>query len=477
MANFFTKLFTGKKKRSYEAASKKKRLKRWLAPSSSQNSETAISLDILRNRSRDLIRNNPLAFKGVNVITSNVVGHGIKTKFLGAGSERIQEVWDKWSTSSACDFNDMFSFGGMQGVVMKAIVESGEVLIRKRIDSSAEFPLQYQILESDFLASGINTTNENPTVQGVELDPNGRVVAYHLYESHPGDALSSHQFTNVNALAVNRFDKSEMHHVFRVDRPGQLRGVPWIAPIIVRLKDVDEFIDATIMKQKVAACFAGFVTDMSADLVDPEAMRADNSQVSEAIEPGVIEELPIGKDIKFPNPPSVEHFKEFQSILGHNIASGLGISYEALTGDLSEVNFSSARMGWIEMGRNIDQWRNCILQGMFIDKVAKDFLEVFQMTTGLNTSSITWTNTPPRREMIDPVKETNAIIKMVRGGMISLSEAISASGKDPQKVFEQIREDNELLDSLGIVLDSDPRQITQAGITQPEEVNNNDNEE
>ena len=401
-----------------------------------------------------------------------MVGHGIKIKFNGDGAERIQDAWDNWSQSNDCDFNGMMNFNAMQSVVMKGVVESGEVLARKVINNDMIIPLQYQILESDLLASGVNQVGENAIVQGVELDPRGRVQAFHLYESHPGDALGSHQVQNTTGFAINRFDRSEVYQIFRVDRPGQLRGVPWTAPIMVRLKDVDEFIDATIMKQKVAACFAGFVTDMSVDLIDQEAIDQDSTEVSQYIEPGVIEQLPLGKDIKFPNPPSVEHFREFQSILGHNIASGLGISYESLTGDLSEVNFSSARMGWIEMGRNIDQWRDCVLSGMFINKVVTDFLEVYSMTTGFNTSQIAWTNTPPQREMIDPMKETNAIIKKVRGGMVSLSEAISASGKDPQKVFEQIAQDNTMLDSLGIVLDSDPRSLTQAGITQPEEVNN-----
>lgn len=471
MANFFTKLFRRKKTRSYEGASRKKRLKNWRASRTSQNAETSYSLDVLRSRSRDLVRNNPLAFKGVNVIASNVVGHGVKTRFSGPGSERVQAAWDLWSTSTGFDFNGGLSFYAMQSVVMKAIVESGEVLVRKRINTSAEFPLQYQILEGDFLVDSLHSENGNTVVQGVELDSDGRVIGYHLYEQHPGDALGSfNSITTGTNLQKNRFDKSDVHHVFRIDRPGQLRGVPWVAPIMVRLKDVDEFVDATIMKQKVAACFAGFVTDMSFELVDPTAMAQDNTQIAQSIEPGAIEELPLGKDIKFPNPPSVEDFKDFQSILGHNIASGLGISYEALTGDLSEVNFSSARMGWIEMGRNIDQWRNCILINMFIDKVVDDFLEVYSMDNGFDVSGITRTHTPPKREMIDPMKETNAIIRSVRGGMMSLSEAISASGKDPIKVFERIKDDNDLLDSLGIVLDSDPRNITQAGMVQPQEL-------
>jgi len=105
--SFFSRLFSGKKEeRRYQAAAKTKRLSSWFAPSTSANTEIFSSLEVLRNRARDLRRNNPLAAKGIMVISSNVVGGGIKTKFDGAGAEKIQEAWNKWAESTECDFNE-----------------------------------------------------------------------------------------------------------------------------------------------------------------------------------------------------------------------------------------------------------------------------------------------------------------------------------------------------------------------------------
>ena len=477
--SFLSRLFSGKKEeRRYQAAAKTKRLSSWFAPSTSANTEIFSSLEILRNRARDLRRNNPLAAKGIMVISSNVVGGGIKTKFDGAGAEKIQEAWNKWAESTECDFNEQLNFYGLQKTVMEGVVESGEILARKRVSRNFDFPMQVQLLESDFIAQEVAAPDKDGNFinNGIEFDKDGRVQSYHLYETHPGDWSTIGFGKNglMKGIATNSISKEELYHTFRPDRPGQVRGITWLAPSVIRLRDVDEFLDATIMKQKVAACFAGFVVNQSVEVDDLHDL--EDTDVMERIEPGIIESLPAGKDIKFANPPSMEDFKEFNSVMVHSIASGLGITYESLTGDLSEVNFSSGRMGWIEMGRNIDSWRQHVMINMFIERVVKDFIKTYELTNNVNLKNISWRHISPRREMIDPSKEITGIIKSVRSGFTSLSEEITAMGRDPDKIFAQIEKDNKVLDDKKIILDSDPRNVTFAGILQTEnEVSNEDN--
>ena len=459
-------LFTKLKKRyyntGYEGASKRKRLKNWNPSRGSANSTIFGSIYDLRSRSRDLVRNNPLASKAVSTLTTNIVGHGVKVKFVGTGAKSVQDVWNKWAKSTYCDFDGMMCFYSLQEHVMRSVIESGECLVRKRINTSKEFPLEYQVMEGDFFAPIFNRlsgANHN-IVQGIEIDQDGRVVNYHLYKTHPGEAyIKSYESFNgtINNFDVQVFSPKEIYHIYNKTRPGQLRGVPWAAPAIVRFKDTDDFLDATIMKQKVAACFAGFVTDLSADLVGEENINSSDIELAERLEPATIEELPPGKDIKFTDPPNTENFKEFNAVMDRNIANGMNLSYEALTGDLSGVNFSSARMGWLEMARHVDSVRRKVLIDGFLGKVVSDFIEVYRLKSGRSLATIDYEVIHPKREMIDPTKETKALIDAVRGGLLSLDEAITTLGRNPEKVFEQIAIDNEKIDMLGLKLDSDGR--------------------
>jgi capsid protein len=155
----------------------------------------------------------------------------------------------------------------------------------------------------------------------------------------------------------------------------------------------------------------------------------------------------------------------------HGIAAGFGITYEALTGDLSQVNFSSARMGWLEFQRNLDAWR----WAMFIPQFCNPVWEWFQdgvalsslddgLRTDIGNFSIEWT--APRREMIDPQKEVAAMRDAIRCGLCTLSEAQRMLGYDPAKLLTEYKSDLDTLDKLQIKLDVDPRHMTAQGQAQ-----------
>ena len=459
------KRFSSTANASYEAASTKARLKNWRPTEASANSVILNSLPRLRSRARDMVRNNPLAKKAVESLTDNVVGHGTMVIFKNDTGERVQKAWNDWVKSTDIDFDNMFSFTSMQEMIVRAVIEGGECLVRKRINSKKDIPLEYQILEGEFFSTiqASDKGNKNSIIQGIEIDSDGRVVKYHIYKDHPGDYYgfghygSSINSINTGSYKVDTYTPKEMYHIFNKTRAGQLRGVPFMAPAMVRLKDTDDFLDATIMKQKVSACFAAFVHDLGPDTISEEAYSQEDAVLAERLEPATIEQLPSGKDIKFTDPPDTENFKEFNSVMDRNVANGLGLSYEALTGDLSGVNFSSARMGWLEMNRHVVKIRKKILLDCFLSKVVKDFLEVYRLKSGSQLTKIDWDFIEPKREMIDPVKETAALKDAVRCGFISQSEAIMSLGRNPEKVFEQISLDNKKLDALGLKLDSDPR--------------------
>lgn len=455
------KVFDNMSTRRYEGASKGRRTGGWIASSTGPNTEILGGLITLRNRSRDLVRNNPYAARAVQAIASNVVGHGIIPQ-VSQKNKKILQLWKSWGDETACSFDGMQNFYGIQNQCMREIVESGEVLVRRIFTKKSDglIPLQLQVLESDHLDSSKNEKLKNGEIRnGIEFDSRGRRVAYWLFEEHPGE-------TNIinRSMWSIRVSASEILHLFRQDRAGQVRGAPWGAPIIIKLRDFDEYEDAQLVRQKISACFAGFVSDSEAPLDN-----ATTGSIDEKIEPGLFHILPPGKKIDFANPPTVgADYEPYARISLRAIATGYGVTYECLTQDYSNVNFSSGRMGWIEFQRNIDQWRWLMLIPNFCEKVWEWFVEAAQLANLIRSDRMPdkagWT--PPKREMIDPTKETDADLKAVRSGFKTLSEVIREQGNDPDTHFEEIKENNDKIEKYRLKLDSDPRNMTSDGAFQ-----------
>lgn len=453
------------KSRNYEAASTGRRTDGWQPLQQSARVVTDAAISKLRGRSRDLTRNNPYAAKALSVIVNNVVGTGIVPRAVskrGNRADAAMQAWKDWAETTKCDIDGLHDIYGLQALTMRTVVESGECLVRRvytKKDGMA-VPLQLQVLEPDFIDVSKDTLQPNDAgemwVQGIKINRFGQRIAYMLYNAHPGDNQL------LKRLESSEVPADDIIHVYRVDRPGQLRGVPWPAPVMIRMKDFDEYEDAQLMRQKVAACFSMFITDANAG-----ELNASGKPVSipESVEPGMIEVLPPGKTIEFAEPPGVTNYGEYATTMLRSIAAGYGVTYESLTGDLSPVNFSSGRMGWIEFHRNVEAWRWAMFIPRFCDGIWSWFSDAAELK-GVRMENVTVQWTPPRREMIDPEAEIKAAVTAVRGGITSLPEVIRQNGQDPEVVLKEIAETNALLDSLGLILESDTRKTTQAGMLQ-----------
>jgi len=454
------------KARSYEGAAKGRRTAGWKTFGTDANAETNSALSTLRNRSRDLVRNNGYAAKAVQVLVENTIGTGIVAKPTGTAKGRVtaaNDLWKSWAESLDCDFDGLHDFYGLQSLIFRSLVEGGDVLIRRVRTSydSEKIPIQLQVLEGDYLDVSKNTIGPNQNtrvVQGVEFDQSGKKVAYWLFDKHPGDNTQYHGLTSKRYLA------EDIIHLYRVDRAGQVRGVPWGSAAIITLRDFDEYEDAQLIRQKIAACFAAFVYDQ-----EPPAELGNGKLSIDKVEPGIIENLPPGKDIKFASPPSVDGYSDYSKITLRKVAASYGVSYESLTGDYSNVNFSSGRMGWLEFQRALDAWRWRIVIPRLCHPVWKWFAHAADLK-GASLTGVSPIWTPPRREMIDPSKEIAANSLAIRNGFKSLPEVIREDGNDPAEVMQEISDSNKTLDKLGIILDSDPRNVSKGGMTQQDKI-------
>jgi lambda family phage portal protein len=444
--------------RKYEAASKSPRTGGWVAHGTSANAEIATSLTEVRNRSRQLVRDNPFANRALQVITSSVIGYGIMTT---TESKRLNTLYKEWAESKECDFDGKCNMYGLQEQAMNCVIEAGEVLIRRHWVRGAKVPLKLQLLEPDYIDDSKNTwlADGKRIVMGVQFNKEGKKEGYWIYKNHPND----YSFGYGTTLQSEFVPASEIVHVYRQDRIGQVRGMPWGSSVMLRLHDIDEYEDFHLIRQKVAACYGVFIHD--ADHDDPQV--SGKYEIPERLDPSAINLLPAGKSVSTSNPPSLNGYSEYMSAMLHSVAVGFGITYESLTGDYSQVNFSSGRMGRIDFHANLDKWQWNMFIPQFCDGVW-DWFKSAAVLAGVPSDNAKVKHTPPKRVMVDPTREIPSLIKGIRAGITTLPAVLREAGESPDLVLEEIAKTNDMLDKLGIKLDCDPRHVTQQGQNQIE---------
>jgi lambda family phage portal protein len=451
----------------YDGATHSRRSLGWRRTVRDANAELSVPvMAALRGIAHDLVRNNAFAARGVSALANNMVGTGITFQVYRGDriDERLTKLARRHFDTTACDSEGRHDFYGLQLQAARTIVTSGGVLARRRwrrMSDGLPVPFQLQLLEPDY----IDMSKHGPVsgagfrVNGIEFDPLGRRAFYWLFGGHPG---------SVNPLSIEAkpVSAADVAHCFRADRPEQQHGATWFAPIILRLKDFGDYEDAQLVRQKIAACYTVFRIGSPDDEPDPPVDSNGNpiepDPLLAQLEPGIVEDLPDGTDIKFAAPPGVDGYEPYSRISLQAIAAGLGVPYEALTGDLSKVNFSSGRMGWLEFQRSLSAWQWTMFIPQFCEPAGRWFLEAALMAgEDVEGASFRWT--PPRREMIDPSTEVPAIRNAIRAGIMTLSEAVRERGVDPDTHFAEWASDAATLDRLGLIFDSDPRRVTSVG--------------
>lgn len=456
--------------RHYEGAATTARTSGWRRPATDANAAIGPAAANLRNAVRDLTRNNPYATAALASIVNEAIGWGIVAESPNA---RAMKLWRQWAETKACDADGIHDFYGLEKLTLRTIAESGEVLVRRRfrlpgdLDTNGRplpIPLQLQVLEPDFLDTAkdlITLPNGGRIVQGVEFSPIGQRVAYWLFREHPGSIQGSYS-------PSVRIPSEGVLHLFRGERPGQVRAVSWFAPSLLGWKDLDDYDDATLVKQKIAACLAVFVRD---DLDGAGAALGTPNDVPtpaiDALTPGMVSNLPAGRTISVVEPPRVNDFGDYMDRKLRGLASGLRVLFSSMTGDFRDLSFSAARMERIAHQPDVDDTRWRIMIPGFCDPAWQWAMEAAAIAGLLNVPeppAVEWT--APPLAFIDPASEGLAILRNVRTGITTMQEELRARGLNPVKVIAEMKAWNKLLDAAGVILDSDPRKMTQAGMAQ-----------
>ena len=443
--------------RSYEAARNDRRTAGWISSNTSANAEIGPAISRLINRSREQVQNNPYATRAIASMVSNAIGTGITAKM-----DTAQDVWKTWTEE--CDAEGQHDFYGLQALAARTAFESGSALIRlraRRPEDGLTVPLQLQVMEPDFL--DYNKTMALPNggriVYGVELDPLDRRAAYWLFPRHPGDIA---QYSA--GLQSRRVPADQVLHIYEKLRPSQLLGVPKLASALMKMRELDDYEDAELMRKKIEACFAGFVTSPEDSAAIGQQVTTDGKTV-ESLEPGLIQYLRPGEEITFGTPGAAVGYAEYTRTQLHAIAAGAGITYEQLTGDLSQVNYSSMRAGMTEFRRMMSMWQWLTFIPMFCAPVARAFATTGYLSGVIKQPKIDAEWTTPKWDYVNPAEDVQASKEAIKGGLKSLSECVREQGYDPLMVFAEISEERKLLASLGIKLDTDIASIPAATST------------
>ncbi len=459
--------------RDYDGADRGRLKSSWKARSTSADAEIAKAGRILRDRMRDLARNNPHAANAISVLVTHAIGDGIvpRTK-----DKKVNELFSEWCR--VCDADGQLDVYGIQALAMRGMFESGDGLVRRRrrrAEDGLPVPLQLQVLETDLIDSTKEGTLSGGgiVIQGIEFDAIRRRRAYWMFGSHPGNSF----FDPLTSIVSKPVPAEDIAHVFEKQRT-QVRGAPWGAPVIADLHDLASYEQAELVRKKLESCLVGVMT--GGDIDDPIGMpmsgqdgkplptgiyNAQGERV-EKFAPGMFYNAVGGKDIEFSQPAATGSYDAYKTAMLHTIAAGFRVPHALLTGDLRGVNYSSSKVGLEGFKRTISalQWQ-CIIP-MLCEPIWRWFLESAYLAGKIDHLNHPAEWSPPRMYSADPARDVAAQLAEVRAGFRSRSSVVSETGYNPDDVMAEQAADNEKADKLGLVFDSDPRRMSQAGQTQ-----------
>lgn len=468
----------------YEGATTGRRLGTWSTTRDAVNSVWYQSADQLVARSRDLARKDGWAGKAIEEWVGNAVGNGIKPQSLHpdeATKTKIQTLWTQFVAE--CDADGVTDYYGFQALAFRSMVEGGECFVRKHLrsmDWGLAVPLQLQLMEAEqlpfYLARPTPETPQGNVVRAsIEFDQQKRRTAYYFYKDHPGERLFF-----PNYMDLIRVPADEIMHLFRPLRPGQLRGIPWLANALVRLWELDQYDDAELLRKKFAAMMMAFIIRQNPEdpffgneQGGPEATDAGGSTGEETpgvqvahLEAGTMMDLEPGEDVKFTDPADVGgNYEAFERQTLLRIGAGLGLPYDLLTGDLSQTSYSSIRAGMLSFRRLCEQIQYGVFIHQFCRPVWRAFIEAAVLAGELDARDyqknradyLAVQHHTSKWPWVDPEKDVKAEILAIRAGLKSRSMSINETGEDEEEVDRQIAKDNERADQLELVFDSDPR--------------------
>jgi lambda family phage portal protein len=427
-------------------------------------------------RARQMARNNPYAAKFLKMVEVNVCGpnpfnlqgqiKSVKTGKPDSGAnELIENAWYRWGRPANCDRYGKSSLKDIYRLLARTLAQDGEILIRHHEGRNAgQFGYQVQLIDIDRL--DWDRTEQLPgggaIYCGIELDADGRVLAYHISKKRPADWQ-----LNFRSRDSERIPASQITHEFIQWLPEQVRGVPWMTTAMLNLHQLGAFEEAAVIAARVGAAKMGFFekNDPAAEYTGEK--DSSGAKITDA-EPGTFEELPAGLTFKEwnPNYPDAQVGPFIQACL-RGVCAGLNVSHPILGQDFSAVNFSSLRGATLE---ERDNWM--MIQDWFVEHICMPIYErwlqnaVLSGALSLNGPLDKYYSVyfqPRRWSWVDPLKDIEAATTAIQWGLKSRTMVANESGLDISDIFDQIAAETKLAEDKNVSIT--PESPTQGGTT------------
>lgn len=413
-------------------------------------------------RARDLERNSDIANGIISAFVRNVVGKGMTLQAKSDDEDlntKIESLWTEWCRPRNCDVNGMQTFNEMIRMAVQRKYVDGGILIVKAYTAEGIVPFQIQLIEVDELdGDAIKPEHKgNIVVDGVEMNQYGKPVGYHIKQYRPDGS---------RGIESRYFSADDVIFYFTKNRPSQIREMSQLAQSIPRIRDINSYMEAVSVKERIAACLAVFITKQGNSTTGfgragtVNQMPGSGGYSGLSLTPGMIKELNPGESVQPVTPASqggsAADFVRLQQRLS---AAGQGLSYETTSRDMSQVNYSSARQGLIE-----DERTYGIEQDNLIEHVLREIYETFVISAILagkleikgfwndrrKYMKHTWV--PQGRKWIDPQKEANANRTAMQTGQRTFQQICMEQGRDWKEVLDEIALVQEYANEKGVDL-------------------------
>lgn len=418
--------------------------KRWPSGSLLRNPAAAMRMgaEPVAARAAHYALNNPYGAQIPELLASSLVGE-TGPRAQSAHPDRtvarnLDKAWTRFERACGVNGENLADLL-RQGVCAYAV--AGEAFLQFQPDQDDRLKLALLDAEQVDRSKTVDLGAGARIIQGVEFTSAGRVSAYWIFPERPGEPFGA-------TLASATTPASEILHLFRPSAPGQVRGLSLFAPILTRLAEIDAIEDAQLARVKVAALFAGFITDPDNGAGDMPGEQRDGA-IESGLEPGVLKVLRPGQGIEFPATPQVGDAMVFLKTQLRAVAAGAGLTYQQLTGDLSDTNYSSIRAGLLEHQRRMGAFQRQTFEPRVLDPLWRRFVTMEILSGRIDAPDfesspdayfdVTWLW--PAWPSVDPKGEVDAEISAVNAGFKSKREVIASSGRDPDSVNAVIAEE------------------------------------
>lgn len=406
----------------------------------------------VRARARHLRHNDPLAANAASIYRTALVGYGVTASSKNAD---VNQAFAEWSRKA--------KFAELQAEIVDALVTDGEALVVMRTDDTGALRLQHIPAEQLDDSMTVELAGGSYIANGIEFNADDEIVAYHIFKTRLTDIFPSSQ-------TPIRVPAEDVIHIFKRDGAGQHRGLSWFAPVVLPLNELSQLHDALLVSAKIQAMMCGFVQDINGTGTAFNDAQQSGNAMDLSLEPGTMRVLPSGYSVTFSNPAQMQQSVDYAAHSIRVIAAGLQVPEFLLSGNMRNVNYSSARTALVQFRQHVEGIQHTLLVGKLFEPVFRRWLALADLSGSLTVEdvpAVEWFF--PAMPWIDPKKDAEGTAAMIAAGLKSRKQAVAELGFNIEQLDDEIAQDRDRETRLGLSFEQKPAASTNPDNSEDEE--------